>query len=380
MIYKRRLNLLELINKKSLLLLGPRQTGKSTLTQETFPDATYINLAAADVFRELSSRPELVRQRLHPKTKQLIIDEAQRIPEIFDEVQLLIDRDKALRVLLTGSSARKLRRTGINLLPGRIWQLRLFPLVFPETGKGRTQDRLVRGSLPSMIDNKDFRQELRNYVGLYLDEEVRAEGLVRGLGDFSRFLTVAALSNGQQVNFTNIANDTGIKVNTVRSYFQILEDTLIGAQLPSYRHTKKRKAVATPKFYFFDNGVVNALLNRFEISPESELYGSAFEQLIYCELRAYLSYNQIEDELTYWRTQSKIEVDFVIGNQIAIEVKSSQRITERDEKGLKALSQELKLKHRIIVCNESQPRLSDSGVKILPIDYFLEQLWGGEFV
>ena len=380
MIYARHLNLLQRLKKKSLLLLGPRQTGKSTLALSSFPAAAYINLAAADTFRELSDRPELVRQRMLPGMSQLIIDEAQRIPELFDEVQLLLDRDKSLRVLLTGSSARKLRRSGINLLPGRIWQLHLFPLVHPELGSGRISDRISRGSLPGIIDSLDYRQELKSYVGAYLTEEIRAEGLVRAIGDFSRFLTVAALSNGEQLNFTNVANDTGVKVNTVRSYFEILEDTLIGYQLPTFRGTTTRKAVATPKFYFFDIGVVNALLNRFEISEESELYGRAIEHLIFLELKAFLSYNQLEHELTYWRTHSKFEVDFLIGSDVAIEVKASKRITSRDEKGLKALAEEIKLKRRIIVCREGAPRITDTGVEIWPIEDFLDLLWNGGIV
>ncbi len=380
MFYDRCLKLPQLLKKKSLLLLGPRQTGKSTLALHAFPEAVYVNLAAADVFRELSERPELVRQRLAAHTKVLIFDEAQRIPAIFDEVQLLLDRNKQLRVLLTGSSARKLRRTGVNLLPGRIWQAALFPLVFPELGEGRIKARLQRGSLPGFIDSEDYRRELKNYVGLYLDEEVRAEGLVRGIGDFSRFLNIAALSNGEQLNFTKISSDTGIKVNTVRSYFQILEDTLIGYHLPSFRKTKTRKAAATPKFYFFDNGVVNALLNRFEVTEESELYGRALEHLIFSELKAYLSYRQSGEELTYWRTLSKLEVDFVVGDRAAIEVKASKRVSARDEKGLRALAEEIKLKNRIIVCNESQPRISDTGVAILPVEYFLQQLWSGGII
>jgi uncharacterized protein len=377
MIYNRYVNLLTLLDKKSLLLLGPRQTGKSTLAQKAFPEATYINLAAADVYRELSARPELVRQRLLPHTRKLIIDEAQRIPEIFDEVQILLDRDKDLRVLLTGSSARKLKRTGINLLPGRIWQERLFPLVYPELGHGRIPERIVRGSMPGVIDSEDYKQELKNYVGLYLDEEVRSEGLVRGIGDFSRFLTVSALSNCQQINFTNISSDTGVKINTVRSYFQILADTLLGELLPSFQRTIKRKAVATPKFYFFDNGIVNALLNRFDISVEGELYGNALEHLIYLEIKAYLCYNKIDQPLSYWRTHSKIEVDFVIGEKIGIEVKSSQRITAKEEKGLRALHEEIKLERRIIVCNESAQRITDSGVEIYPVEDFLRNLWEG---
>jgi predicted AAA+ superfamily ATPase len=380
MFYKRYLNILKLLDKKSVILLGPRQTGKSSLALQTLPDVTYINLAAADVFRELSARPELVRQRLMPNTKYLIVDEAQRIPALFDEVQIMLDRNKELRILLTGSSARKLRRTGINLLPGRVWNAKLFPLIYPETGPGRIQDRFSRGSLPGVIDSGDYQLELKNYVGTYLDEEVRAEGLVRGIGDFSRFLSVAALSNGQQLNFTNISSDTGIKVNTVRSYFEILEDTLIGSILPSYRRTSSRKAVASPKFYLFDIGVVNALLNRFEITAESELYGSTLEHFIFLELTAYLSYHQQNEELSYWRTHSQFEVDFIIGDSVAIEIKSNSRITERHEKGIQAFSEDVTLRRKIIVCNESAPRISDTGIEIMPVEYFLQNLWNGEIL
>lgn len=383
MFYKRRINILELLKKKSLILLGPRQTGKSTLVKSTFPNAVYLNLAASDIYRELSSKPELIRQKFEniktmSSPAQLIIDEAQKIPEIFDEIQLVLDSNKNARVILTGSSARKLKRTGINLLPGRIWSMQLFPLVYPETGNGRITDRLTKGSLPGIIDSEDYKQELKNYVGLYLDEEVRSEGLVRGVGNFSRFLTVAALTNAQQVNFSNISNDTGIKINTVRSYYQILEDTLIGSFLPSFKGTIKRKPVSTPKFYFFDIGVVNSLLNRFDVSEESELFGSALEHLIYSELKAYISYSNIDKELTYWRTHSKFEVDFVIGNEIGIEVKAKKRISEKDEKGLKSLAEEAPLKKKIIVCNESQKRKSDNGIEIFPIEEFLESLWSGE--
>lgn len=377
--YERRINLLELMQKKSVLLLGPRQVGKSTLVRDLLPaSAMHYNLAEADTYRELSAAPELIRQRLQSSTTHLFIDEAQRLPEIFDEVQSILDRNPSLRVILTGSSARKLRRSGINLLPGRIWQRELFPLVFPETGPGRIADRLVRGSLPAILDSTLYKEELRNYVGLYLDEEVRAEGLVRGIGNFSRFLPVAALSNGHQVNFTEVASDTGIKVNTVRSYFEILEDTLIGTLLPTFRQTPSRKAVATPKFYFFDHGVVNALRNRFESGIEGEPFGGALEHLMFLELRAFVSYTQDPRPLTYWRTHSQLEVDFLLGDEVAIEVKSASRISERDEKGLRALREDVPLKRRIVVCNESAERRSDSGVEIMPVERFLAYLWNGE--
>lgn len=376
--YQRLLNLTELVQKKSVLLLGPRQTGKSTIIQQSFPDAYYVHLAESDVFRELSARPELVRQRLPPQQKILVIDEAQRIPELFNEVQVMLDRSKDLRVVLTGSSARKLKRTGINLLPGRIWQRRLFPLVSAELGESRIEERVVRGSLPAMIDSPDYIEELKQYVGNYLEEEVRAEGLVRGIGSFSRFLTVAALCNTEQVNLTKISNDTGISISTIRTFFDILEDTLLAVKLPVFRKSHSRKAVAIPKFYFFDCGVVNALLGRFEVKPQNELFGKALEHLIFQELWAYLHYSNSSIPLTYWRTHTKFEVDFVLGDSIGIEVKAGNRVVSTDEKGLHALGDEIELKRKIIVCREPIARLSDTGVEIIPVERFLEKLWKGE--
>ena len=381
MIYKRLLNISELLKKKPILLLGPRQVGKSTLVRSVMPPGAIVfNLAEADTFRVLSANPELIRQRLRDDTTHLFIDEAQKIPELFDEAQVLIDRDPKLRIVLSGSSARKLRRSGINLLPGRIWQRELFPLVYPETGSDRISDRLVRGSLPGILDSEDFREELLNYVGLYLDEEVRSEGLVRGIGSFSRFLTVAALSNGKQLNFTEVANDTGIKLNTVRSYFEILEDTLIASMLSPFRKTKTRKSVASPKFFLFDHGVVNSLLGSFEIGQQGDAFGTALEHLIFLELRAFISYQKPSYQLTYWRTHSQFKVDFILGDEIAIEVKSSHRVTERDERGFRALLEDIPLKRRIIVCREPFERKSNSGVEILPLEIFLERLWSGGII
>lgn len=377
--YERAINILQILQKKSLLLVGPRQTGKTSLAK-TLPNHQLIDLSESDTFREISARPELIRQRLSENTEFVVIDEAQRIPEVFNEVQLLIDRNPHLRVLLTGSSARKLRRQNINLLPGRIWRRELFPLVSNELGAPRLEERAVRGSLPGIIDSPDYRDELKAYVGLYLDEEVRAEGLTRDIGAFSRFLNLAALTNAAQVNYTKIANDIGVAPNTVRGYYEILDDTLIGCTLPTYRKTTTRKAVAIPKFYFFDLGVVNALLNRFEVSPESELYGKALEHIVHSELRAYLSYSESAVPLSYWRSQSRLEVDFVLGDQVAIEVKASTSAHPRDERGLKALAEDIKLQRRLIVCRERLPRKTDSGIEVLPVEEFLSQLWEGEII
>lgn len=374
--YQRFLDCAALLKKKSILLLGPRQTGKSTLAQGLGTGTQYYDLAETNTYRELSARPELLRQRLTDSTQIVVIDEAQKLPDLLDEVQVLLDRDKKLRVFMTGSSARKLRRSGVNLLPGRIWRKHLFPLVSAELGEARIGVRVQRGSLPGIIDSDDFRMELKNYVGLYLEEEVRAEGLTRNVGNFNRFLTTAALGNAEQVNYSNISNDTGIPLNTVKGYFQILYDTRIAYEIPSYRKTKTRKAVATPKFYFFDIGVVNELLGRFEIEPHGDLFGKAFEHLILTELKAALEYFDSDRTLSYWRSVSKLEVDFLLGDDIAIEVKAKKVVTPKDERGLTALCEELRPKRRIIVCLEAQRRRSESGNEIIPADEFLRELWG----
>ncbi len=374
--YRRILDLRGLLRKKSLLLLGPRQTGKSTLAKSLGPEARYFDLSETNTYRELSAHPELLRQRLSPRTRIVVIDEAQKLPELFDEAQVLLDRNKALRILMTGSSARKLRRSGINLLPGRLWRRHLFPLVTAELGEARIDDRVRRGSLPGIIDSPYYREELKNYVGLYLEEEIRAEGLTRHVGHFNRFLTVAALSNAEQINYTNIANDTGLPLNTVKGYFQILYDTLVGYELPSYRKTRTRKAVATPKFYFFDLGVVNELLGRFEIERHGDLFGKALEHLVFTELKAALEYHGSDKPLSYWRSLSQFEVDFLLGDDIAIEVKAKRTVSPREERSLSALAEDLRLKRRLIVCLEEHRRKSDAGNEIIPIEEFLAELWG----
>ncbi len=373
--YQRLLNLSTLLKRKSLLLLGPRQTGKSTLARALGDGVEYFDLAETNTYRELSARPELLRQRLCERTRTVVIDEAQKLPELFDEAQVLLDRNKALRILFTGSSARKLRRSGINLLPGRIWRRSLFPLVSAELRSARIDDRVRRGSLPGIIDSPDYRTELKNYVGLYLEEEIRAEGLTRSVGNFNRFLTTAALGNAEQLNYTNVANDTGIPLNTVKGYYQILYDTLIAYELPPFRKTPTRKAVATPKFYFFDLGVVNELLGRFDIERHGDLFGKALEHLIFTELKAALEYFGSDRPLSYWRSLSQFEVDFLLGPDIAIEVKGKRVVTARDERSLTALAEDLRLKRRIVVCLEERRRRTDAGSEIIPVEEFLDELW-----
>jgi predicted AAA+ superfamily ATPase len=373
--YARILNLKDLISRKSLFLLGPRQTGKSTLLRMTFPEARFVDLLEANTFRELSLHPESLRESLKPRDRLIIIDEVQKLPVLLDEAQSMMDKNKSLRFIFTGSSARKLKYGRANLLAGRAWFCRLHPLVSAETNFEKLNRRLNVGSLPAILDSPDATEELKAYVGGYLQEEIRAEGLVRSIESFSRFLEVAALTNGEQLNYTSVGEDAGVPPRTVREHFQVLEDTLIGFQLPAYRKSVKRKPVATAKFYFFDVGVANMLMRRGEIYPGSELYGRALEHLIFLEIKAFLDYHRSDKSLTYWRSESRMEVDFVIADEIAIEVKAAGRVSPKDMKGLLALSEEVRLKKKIVICTERTERVTPDGIRILPIAPFLHDLW-----
>lgn len=377
--YKRYLQLSEIIQTKSFFLFGPRMTGKSTLLRSELPDAVYLDLLDAELFRRLSARPETLRELIPSAAQHVVIDEIQKLPPLLDEVQRLIDQNRDMRFALTGSSARKLRRGAANLLGGRALFLRLHPLVSAELGSSHSLlERLNRGNLPPIIDSHFAERDLSSYVGVYLREEIQAEGLTRSIGNFGRVLETAALCNGQQVNFSQIGSDAQVPPRTVSDYFQLFEDTLIGSLLPPFRRAPSRKAVATPKFYLFDTGVVRTLTRTGEIHPNSKAFGEAFEHLIYLELRAYLDYTFSAAHLTYWRTESKLEVDFVIDDRVAIEAKGTSNVTPAHLKGLRALGQDLPKLRKILVCNEPRRREVE-GILIVPIDEFLKGLWSGEF-
>jgi predicted AAA+ superfamily ATPase len=378
--YERFLDLAKLLKGRSLFLFGPRQTGKSTLVRQTFPGATYYDLLEADTFRELSARPEYMRQTLPPSSRIVVVDEIQKLPALLDEVHLLIERDKGLRFVLTGSSARKLKRGGANLLAGRARVARLHPLAACEVPPDRLLDRINRGGLPAILDSEEYREDLRDYVGTYLKEEIRAEGLARSIGNFSRFLEVAGLTNGELINFTSVASDVGLSPNTVREYYQVLEDTLVGHLLPPFQGTTKRKPVATSKFYLFDLGVANSLRRTGLIEKGSDAYGRALEHLVFLELRTYLDYTRSDQPLAFWRSHSHFEVDFVIHDRVAIEVKAKSRVNPRDYKGILALEEELRLERRVVVCEEARRRRDDRGVEILPVAAFLKDLWAGKLL
>lgn len=378
--YSRILDLGKILKHRSLFLFGPRRTGKSTYLRDRFPEARYYDLLDSKVFRELSAAPELLRERLRPEDSLIIIDEVQKLPALLDEVQLLIERQKNLRFILTGSSLRKLRRGQANLLAGRAITAHFFPLVHAEVPDVPLERRLLRGNLPAIIDSEIPEEDLKAYVGDYLKEEIQAEFESRKLEGFSRFLNFAATCSGEQINYSALGSELGINPKIIREYFQALDDTLVGSELPAFTGGKLRKPVTSSKFYFFDIGVSNILLNRSLQIISNDMLGSALEHLIFHELRAYLSYNRLNHKLNYWRSYSQLEVDFLLSEEVAIEVKATSKVTKKDKRGLLALEDEVLLRRKIIVCRESEPRKDENGIEIIPVNLFLEQLWKGKIV
>ena len=369
---------------ETFFLWGPRQTGKSTLLRGIYGDQRWVDLLKADEFRRYVARPELLRQELEAEApgpaSQVVIDEIQKVPALLDEVHWLIE-NRGVHFALCGSSARKVKRGAANLLGGRAIRFELHGLSARELGRDFELNRILNhGYLPRIYQASRPARMLDAYIADYLKEEVAAESLVRDLPTFSNFLDVAALSDGEIVNFSNIARECGVSSHTTKSHFQILEDTLLGRWLPAFRRRAKRRVIGSPKFYFVDVGVVNRLARRGELIAGSELYGKAFENWVFHELSAFTSYREIDGPLSYWRLASGIEVDFVVGNmQVAIEAKSGTRITRDHLKGLRSLVEDHpEVQRRIVVCREPRARRTEDGIEILPATTFVKRLWEGD--
>lgn len=366
---------------ETFFLWGPRQTGKTTLLRAAYPDAVWIDLLRADEYRRYLEAPERLREELlsASKPRQVVIDEIQKVPALLDEVHGLHEIP-GIRFALCGSSARKVKRGGANLLGGRAVRYELHGLVADELGDSFELDRILNhGYLPRIYGSNRPGPLLRSYVGDYLKEEVAAEGLVRNLPVFSRFLDAAALSDTELVNFSNIARDCAVSSHTVKSYFEILEDTLLGRWLPSYRRRPKRRVIESPKFYFADLGIVNQLARRGVIERGSELFGKAMENWVFHELVAHNVYQEAFAPLSYWRLASGIEVDFIVGDMnLAIEVKGRARIQSDDLRGLRRLKEDHpRIRRRAVVCLESRRRVTEDGIEIWPFQYFLDELSNG---
>jgi predicted AAA+ superfamily ATPase len=367
---------------ETFFLWGPRQTGKTTLLKAAYPDAYWIDLLKAEEYRHYLQNPELLRGELAAResVRQVVVDEVQKIPPLLDEAHWLHE-NRGVRFALCGSSARKVRRGQANLLGGRAVRYELHGLTAQEAGKDFDLDRMLNhGYLPRMYESERPQRLLNAYVADYLKEEIFAEGLVRNLPVFSGFLNAASLSDAELVNFSTIARDTGVSSHTIKGYFQILEDTLLGRWLPAYRKRPKRRVIGAPKFYFADIGVVNQLARRGELRPGAELYGKAFENWVFHELSAHNAYSEAFAVLSHWRLASGIEVDFIVDDmRLAIEAKARTNITADHLRGLRQLIQDHpNVRQRVVVSLERKSRRTDDGILILGASEFCARLRAGD--
>lgn len=368
--------------KETFFLWGPRQTGKSTLLRSKYPDAVWIDLLKAEEYRRYLNNPEYLRQELPDQGDMpfIVIDEVQKLPALLDEVHWLHE-NRNVQFALCGSSARKVKRGHANLLGGRAIRYELFGFVSAELHPDFDLIKLLNhGYLPRIYLASQPQRLLNAYVANYLKEEIAAEGLVRNLPVFSNFLNLASLSDTEPVNFSTIARDCGVSSQTVKEYFQILEDTMLGRWLPSFRKRPKRRVAAAPKFYFSDVGVVNFLAKRGAVQQGSELFGKAFENWCFHELNAYNMYSEAFADFFYWRLAGGTEVDFIINDmEVAIEAKASTKISARHLKGLRSLKVDHpNIRRRVIICNEEKLRTTEDNIEIIPAAAFAAMLWNGE--
>ncbi len=362
---------------RSAFLWGPRRVGKSYWLGHTFPDATLIDLLQSDAYRDYVTRPALLRERYERATGLIAIDEVQKVPALLDEVHWLIEHTR-LSFLLTGSSARKLRRGHANLLAGRAWRRHMVPLCSQEVDRVDLERVMLTGLLPPHFLSEHPGEDLRAYIGDYLKEEIAAEALTRNIPAFSEFLHVAALTSSELLNYTNVARESGVSAKVVRTYFEILEDTYLGFRVPPWRKAKRRRLIETEKFYLFDVGVTNHLAHRQPRLGSSD-FGKSFEHYILMELKAYQAYRAPDLDIRFWRTANGQEVDFILGDmQVAIEIKGSARVHDGDLRGLRALAEESRVRKSLVVCLEREPRVVAPSIEVLPWKRFLDGLWSGD--
>lgn len=377
--FKRFLDLRSRLAKNSLFLFGPRGTGKSYWIKKTLGDIPLFDLLDSDVHDRLMRRPRQLSEEIAPGVKAVVIDEIQKIPRLLDEVHRLIE-ERRIRFLLTGSSARKLRRGGANMLGGRAWEAGFYPLTWAEIPGFDLLRYVNRGGLPKVHLSKFPEEDLKAYTRLYIHEEVKAEALTRSIENFVRFMDVLALSNAKEINYQNLASDAGVPPRTIENYISILKDTLMGFELSPFLATKTRKAITRSKFYFFDIGVVNHITKRTPISAGNPAFGDAFEHFIVMEARAFLGLSGKDTPLHFWRTKNGFEVDLVIGKELAVEIKAAKQINPKHLKGLQALKEEGVVKNYAIVSLDPVTRNIEPGIKAFYWEDFLKMLWEGRLV
>jgi predicted AAA+ superfamily ATPase len=366
---------------EAMFLFGGRQTGKSTLLKERFPKAVYIDLLKSDVRNRFKQHPEEFRESLlrYPPETLVIVDEIQKVPDLLDEVHWLMV-EKGLWFILSGSSARKIKRSGANNLGGRAIPETLFPLVSAEIPDFDLERAVQNGMIPRHYMVANARNRMRAYIDLYLKEEIIEQALVQNVDEFVRFMEVAAIMDGEILNYENVASDCEVSANTVKAYYKILVDTLLGFEVSAYRKVIKRKLYKSPRFYYFDVGIANHLTKRYHLAPKTPEYGHAFEHLIMQEIVAYLGYTNSDEELTYWHTYENLEVDAVIGDaRVAIEIKSKEHIDHDDKKGVTEFAKEHPLAKQIIVSKDRISRRSGD-VDLYYVTDFFKALWAGEII
>jgi predicted AAA+ superfamily ATPase len=374
---RRKTDIGEILKKKSVLLLGPRRTGKSFYIRNQLGPHKYYNLLHADTFRKLTLRPSLIRESLQAEDRLIVIDEIQKVPQLMDEVHAMIEEIPEIKFLLTGSSARKIRREHTSLMAGRAKRMIFYPFVSAEIPEFSLEQVIQYGTLPPVYLSDDPYEELLDYVGLYLKEEIRAEALVRNIENFSHFLEIAAKSNGHIINFSQVGSDAQVPPRTVKEYFTLLEDTLMGNMLTPIEQVGKRKVISKSKFYFFDIGVVNALIERKTVSMKSTEFGELFEHFIFLELKNYINFKGAKDSINYWNIKNKTEVDFIINKSIAIEVKATELVTEKYLNGIKLMSEDYDLTAKYVVSRDAEVRKIED-ITVLPYQIFCKMLWNKE--
>lgn len=383
--YSRLLNL----PRRSFLLFGPRMTGKSTWLKQTFSEALKIDLLHEQTFANYLANPDLLEKEVlahHKKAKKdwILIDEIQRVPALLNTVHRLIESHQ-IKFGLTGSSARKLKKGSANLLAGRASELRLFPLTVIEIGKGFDIDAALRwGTLPAVWTSEveDKKDILKSYSSVYLREEIQAEGLVRNLPSFAKSLRLASESIAKEINYSSISKETGVASKTIAGYFSVLEDTFIGFYLPPWTSTVRKELAGSPKFYFFDNGITNAIKENLTDAPTGAIYGDLFEQFVIQQVRALLFYKGFEGSMHYWKARGGREVDLVISRGskpiLAIEIKATTKPDRADFAGLVSFTEEYPKVPAILVSNQLRPTI-EGKFEGVPVLDFLNSLWNGEY-
>ncbi|MCK4608755.1 MAG: ATP-binding protein [Gammaproteobacteria bacterium] len=386
----KRLLVLDLPEKQSAFLWGARKTGKSTYLKKCFPNSIYYDLLKSELLLRYLKQPNLFREEILALSEQelqypIIVDEVQKVPLLLNEIHWLIENTEAY-FILCGSSARKLKKGAANLLGGRAWKYNFYPLVYPEITDFDLLKTFNVGLIPSHYLTSNPRKAIKAYIEDYLTEEIKAEGLTRNLPSFARFLDIMVFSNGELVNYNNIARDCGVDAKTVKSYYEILVDTLIGYFVPPFSKKNKRDAIAAiPKFYLFDVGIANHLAHRQINVLKGPEAGHSLEHYILMELTGYRGINDLDFPINFWRTKQGLEVDFILGDaEIAIEVKINDNVNKEDLKGLCRFTDEYKPQQSLVVSLDTRKRKiqtpAGNFITIMPYLEFLQALWDKKII